>query len=237
MNVKQPWSALAADRHHLTPRTHAAALIDEEVRRLLRSLADGNMSAFWTLWDAYKVHLYHVCLCQMDGVREDAEDALSRCMLRALEKLPRMSGQIENIEGWLSRLTVNLCVDIHREHQREARRVDNIEDVLPDAGHVLQSDGDSPEEACLSREAVGYVQDIVEDLPLRLREPFRLRFFQEMAYADIAERLILSTPNVRKRIQQARDILRQRLVARRQAGGMVVTPRSAEHEGTSPGLT
>jgi RNA polymerase sigma-70 factor (ECF subfamily) len=237
MNVKEPWSALAADRHHVAPRIHHATLIDEEVRRLLRSLADGNISAFWTLWDAYKLHLYHVCLCQMDGVREDAEDALSRCMLRALDKLPGMSGQIENVEGWLSRLTVNLCVDIHRERKREARRVNNIEDVLPDAGQALPSDGDSPEKACLSRESVGYVHDLVEDLPLRLREPFRLRFFQEMAYADIAERLILSTPNVRKRIQQARDILRSRLIAKRQAGGMVVTPRSAEHEGTSQELT
>ena len=89
MNVKQP-SALSSDRQHVGPRIHAAAPIDEEVRRLLRSLSDGNMSAFWTLWDAYKVHLYHVCLCQMDGVREDAEDALSRSMLRALEKLPRV---------------------------------------------------------------------------------------------------------------------------------------------------
>jgi hypothetical protein len=35
-------------------------------------------------------------------------------MLRALEKLPRVSGQIENIEGWLSRLTVNLCVEASR---------------------------------------------------------------------------------------------------------------------------
>ncbi len=32
-----------------------------------------------------------------------------------------------------------------------------------------------------------------------------------MAYRDIATRLILSTENVRKRIQQARGILRERL--------------------------
>ena len=51
-------------------------------------------------------------------------------MLRALEKLPRMSSQIENLESWLTRLTVNLCVDIHREHEREACRVEYIEDVL-----------------------------------------------------------------------------------------------------------
>jgi len=212
MSLNHTWSVQSADRHHVTPPIHHGALLEKEARQLLRSLADGNISAFWTIWNAYKVHLYHLCLWQMDGVREDAEDALSRCMLRAFEKLPRMSGQIENIEGWLSRLTVNLCVDIHREHKREARRVENIDDVLPEAGHVLRSGADSPEEACLSREAVDSVCDVVNDLPLRLREPFALRFFQEMAYADIAERLILSTDNVRKRIQQAREILKQRLI-------------------------
>jgi len=204
----------SAKQHHITSPIPRGALLDQEVRQLLRSLADGNISAFWTLWDAYKVHLYHLCLSQMDGVREDAEDALSRCMMRALEKLPRMSSQVENVEAWLSRLTFNLCVDIHREQKREARRVENIEDVLPDADRVLQSDGDSPERACLSREAFDCVCEAVNDLPIRLREPFALRFFQDMAYEDIAERLILKTENVRKRIQQARGIVRRRLAER-----------------------
>jgi len=237
MSLNQTGSEQSGDRYDVTCRMHDGALLDKEVHQLLGSLAEGNTSAFWTLWDAYKAHLYHLCLWQMGGVREDAEDALSRCMLRALEKLPRMSSQIENVEGWLSRLTVNLCVDIHREHKREARRVENIDDVRPDAGHVLLSDADSPEDACSSRETVDYVCDFVDDLPLRLREPFALRFFQEMAYADIAERLILSTDNVRKRIQQARDILRQRLITSRRAGGLAVTPRLVGQKEPDNGLS
>src|SRR5262249_28690496 len=188
-------------------------VLQREVQRLLDQIADGDIAAFWTLWDLYKGHLYHLCLWQMDGVREDAEDALSRSMLRALDKLPRMSGRIQNIGAWLSRLTVNLCVDIHREQKRDARRLENIDDVLPGAGDVLQASADSPETVFLHREAIVSVCGVVNDLPPRLREPFALRFFQEMAYGDIAARLILSTDNVRKRIQQARDILRQRLVS------------------------
>jgi len=188
------------------------AIVERHVRQLLDNLTDGNTSAFWTLWDLYKGHLYQLCLWQMDGVREDAEDALSRSMLRALDKLPRMSSRIQNIGAWLSRLTVNLCVDIHREQKRDARRLENIDDVLPCIGDVFQASAHSPETVFLNREAVASVCGVVNDLPPRLREPFALRFFQEMAYGDIAERLILTTDNVRKRIQQARDILKQRLV-------------------------
>jgi RNA polymerase sigma factor (sigma-70 family) len=225
MSVNQSVTERSGNQHDVTRRRHRE-LLDKEVRQLLGSLAGGNVSAFWTLWDVYKAHLYHLCLWQMGGVREDAEDALSRCMLRAFEKLPRVSREIENVESWLTRLTVNLCVDIHREHKREARRVENIEDVWPDTGYVLRSDADSPEDACLSRETVDSVCDFVNDLPLRLREPFALRFFQEMAYADIADRLILSADNVRKRIQQARDILKQRMISTRRAGRLAVAPRS-----------
>jgi RNA polymerase sigma factor (sigma-70 family) len=227
MSVIHTWLDQPPEPHHVTSLVDSDTIVVEEVRLLLDRLAEGNMWAFWNLWGVYKEHLFQLCLWKMNGVREDAEDALSRSMLRAHEKLPHMSSRIENIGAWLSRLTVNQCVDIHREHQREARRLENIDDVSPAPGDVLLADADSPEEVFLSREAIAYVFGVVNELPPRLREPFALRFVQEMPYGDIAERLILTTDNVRKRIQQARDILRQRLITSCQAGGgMAVTPRA-----------
>ena len=184
---------------------------DRIAQALLDSLAQGNSCAFWELWGLYRTHLYQICLSHMVGVREDAEDALSRSMLRALDKLTHIGPQIENVRAWLSRLTVNLCVDMHRERRRRARRLELIDDVLPNLGESSSGSADSPEDAFLNREAYTCVCHAVNNLPNRLREPFALRFFQEMAYVDIAERLMLSNENVRKRIQQARDILKQRL--------------------------
>jgi RNA polymerase sigma factor (sigma-70 family) len=189
---------------------------------LLDSLAQGNSPAFWELWALYKAHLYKICLSQMFGVREDAEDALSRAMLRALDKLPHIGPQIENVRAWLSRLTVNLCADMHRERKRRERQLEQIDDVLPNCRDSRPADADSPEDAFLSREAYDCMCDAVNDLPDRLREPFALRFFQEMAYVDIAERLTLSNENVRKRIQQARDILKQRLNVTAVADGVPI---------------
>jgi RNA polymerase sigma-70 factor (ECF subfamily) len=188
-----------------------AALKEEQTRQLLCRLNEGNTLAFWKLWELHKAHLYHLCLWQMGGVREDAEDALSRAMLRALEKLPNNACKIENFKAWLSRLTLNLCVDMHRERQRQLRRLESIENSLPCANGHVPARMDSPEEGLINREAFAYVCSVVDDLPPRLREPFVLRFFQEMDYREIADCLILSTANVRKRIQQARDILREEL--------------------------
>jgi RNA polymerase sigma-70 factor (ECF subfamily) len=216
----------AAEWHTLQP-INAEALEEEQIRRLLRSLADGNAEAFWSLWDLYEGHLYHLCLWQMGGVREEAEEALSRAMLRALNKLPGNSHQIQNLRAWLSKLTLNLCVDLHRERSRQVRRVESIEDLRLGAGNREPAAAGSPEEAYLNREIFLCLCHAVNDLPARLREPFVLRFFQEMAYRDIAECLILSTENVRKRIQQARDILRERLKSIRQVSRPAARPRPA----------
>ena len=188
-----------------------ATLDEERTRQLLRRVSEGNTVAFWMLWDLHKGHLYHLCMWQMGGVQEDAEDALSRAMLRALEKLPGNARKIGNFKAWLSKLTLNLCVDIHRERRRQLRRLEIDENSLPNASNRMPTGIDSPEEGLINREVFAYVCSAVDDLPRRLREPFVLRFFQEMDYREIAERLILSTDNVRKRIQQARDILREEL--------------------------
>ncbi|HEX5732703.1 MAG TPA: RNA polymerase sigma factor [Blastocatellia bacterium] len=188
-----------------------AALEEERTRQLLSRVAEGNILAFWTLWDLYKGHLYRLCLWQMGGVQADAEDALSRAMLRALEKLPNNACKIRNCKAWLNRLTLNLCVDMHRERKRQVRRLESIDNSLPGASERVLAKMESPEEGLINREVFAYVCSAVDDLPPRLREPFVLRFFQEMDYREIAECLILSTDNVRKRIQQARDILREEL--------------------------
>ena len=62
----------------------------------------------------------------------------------------------------------------------------------------------------------GFVRDLrirwaLEDLPPNLRQPSILRFYHAMPYRDIATQLHLSPVNVRKRIQQARAILRVQL--------------------------
>lgn len=210
-----------------TPRYFALRSISDDTldqdqtQQLSRSLADGNAEAFWILWDLHKGHLYHLCLWRMGGVRDDAEEALSRAMLRALSKLQSNGQQIQNPRAWLSRLTLNLCADFHRERRRQVRRLQSIEDVGLGKGDLVPAATDSPERAFLNREVFACLCDAVDDLPSRLREPFVLRFFQEMAYRDIADCLRLSTENVRKRIQQARDILREKLKCIRQ-----VSPRA-----------
>ncbi|MBW4576204.1 MAG: RNA polymerase sigma factor [Aphanothece sp. CMT-3BRIN-NPC111] len=178
---------------------------------LLTSLSQGDRSAFWQLWVRYQDYLYSRCLTWMAGNHMDASEALSRAMLKAWDKLPDYAGKITNLKAWLTRLTHNLCVDMHRERNRGARGIESIEEIAVGEDETVASTFESPDSAVLRHELGAIVRREIDALPPRLREPFILRCCQEMSYQDVAQRLTLSNDNVRKRIQQAREILQKQL--------------------------
>ena len=70
---------------------------------------------------------------------------------------------------------------------------------------------DTPGCAALLGELETQIHRAIEDLPERLHSPFVLHFIREKSYQDIAQQLAISYDNVRKRISQARAILRKQL--------------------------
>jgi len=180
------------------------SLIEERVH--LRSLGGGDREAFWPLWLEHRPHLYGVCLRQMRGSTADALDAVSRSMLLAFRKLPAHATEIENLQAWLTRLTRNVCADIHREQQRQTVGGMDIETMTDEL--YTADPSPSPEEVVLSNEMRRLLQKRIESLPPLLRDVARLRFLHEASYGSIASALSITEPAARKRLQQARAALR-----------------------------
>ncbi|NEP53426.1 MAG: sigma-70 family RNA polymerase sigma factor [Moorea sp. SIO3C2] len=168
-----------------------------------------SQKEFWQQWQQYQDYLYHRCLRWMGGNPTNAEDALSRAMLKAWEKVKKFGGKIANFKAWLTKLTHNLCVDIHREHSRSANHVEDIEGIPEEQG-LLCCD-DTPERALETDEKKIAIRRAIDNLPARLHQTFILHFYQELSYREIAQQQEISYQNVCKRISQARAILRDEL--------------------------
>lgn len=187
----------------------SSVILDEKI--LLDQLAQGDRDAFWQLWELHRDYLYHRCRFWMGGNYSEGEEALSLAMLKAWEKLPNYAAQITNVKAWLTRMTHNLCVDLHRKRQRTAIGVDKIEEITSSEQESLASNNYSPEANLLRRELEMMIRQQINALPPRLRSPFVLRFYQDMSYQAIAQKLQISRDNVYKRIQQAREFLQKQL--------------------------
>lgn len=166
---------------------------------LLRAFREGDREAFWSLWMTHAPRLFSICLREMNGHRPDAEDALQEAMLRAYARLPRFAAGISSPASWLTRITSNVCKDLHRRRARDARMAERV--------GVLAMDRQWPEaEAPASAPCDPAI--LIDRLPPPLRDVFVLRVLQQASYTDIASRLGVTNATARKRVQQSRAALR-----------------------------
>ena len=177
---------------------------------LLASLVDGDSAAFWRIWRHHERRVVEVCRRRMSGIPGDADDAVSRSMFVAMEKMPEHAASIINVEAWLTRLCCNVCIDMQREHSRASRGAVSV-DAATGIEETLTSSEDTPEERCLAGELGTLIARAINDLDPPLRDAAKMRFVDEASYPEIATRLSITEVNARKRVQQSRSILRQRL--------------------------
>lgn len=177
----------------------------------LRGSSEDLEKGFWQQWQQYQDYLHRCCIKWMGGNPTDAEDALSRAMLKAWEKVQKFTGKINNFKAWLTTLTRNLCVDIYRERSRGANRVEDIEGYASNEEQGLLRSEDTPEIALETGEKRIVIRRAIGNLSPRLRETFILHFYEDLSYPEIAQRQEISYQNVCKRISQARKILQEEL--------------------------
>jgi RNA polymerase sigma factor (sigma-70 family) len=179
-----------------------------EERVLLRRLSRGDAEAFWPLWIRHRLHLQQVCLRHMSGIAADACDAVSRSMLVAFRKLPVHARDIVNLQAWLTTLTRHVCVDMRRERQRLNAIGIAVDDLAVFDSMPGHDPVPSPEQVVLANEFTIVMRRAIGSLPPLLREVARMRFLQEASYQTIASSLSITEATARKRVQQARSVLR-----------------------------
>ncbi len=170
-----------------------------------------NSLDFWQQLQEYRDYLYRCCVKWMNGNAIEAEDALSRAIIKAWEKIKQGTVIIENFKAWLTQLTYNLCIDIHRKRSKNALKVENFDTVSP--GEEIERIGqeETPFISATRRETAQFLLNAIDNLPPKLREVFVLIVDQELSYQEIAQHLNISYDNVRQRISKARKILQEQL--------------------------
>ncbi len=141
------------------------------------------------------------------GVRrlDLVEDVVQAALVQALETWSRR-GIPEDPAGWLYRTARNLAIDAWRREQTHTRALSHLSD---DAEHVT-----APPEVQFADEIGDEPLRLLfvcchEDVPAESRVAFALRTLCGFSTAEIARGLLTTEANVQKRIERARDRLRE----------------------------
>jgi len=175
------------------------------------NLTKDSHKAFWRAWNEHRDYLKRLSMMWMNVSSMDAEDALSLATLRAYEKYNDHADQINNERAWFARLLHNICIDLHRANSRRFRLNEKVKEVVEIDNSPTENVDLSPEGELLNSELGRFIYEAIETLPVKLKVPLVMRLVEGEEYAVIAEKLCISNDNARKRVQQARAILRRQL--------------------------
>ena len=167
-----------------------------------------NSDDFWEAWLQERALFRRVCSYWLPGRPHEVEDVLSAGALKALSYVRRNPGAVRRFRPWALRLLHNLCIDCLRGNKPEVLPYGDDDEQI---GNIQRGRSAAPEHEIFRREVGIAIERAIATLPSRLRETFELRVLEKLAYSEISVRLGISQTNARKRVQQARALLRAEL--------------------------
>ncbi len=189
-------SALFTSSSRTDRRDEASRIptIEVSIKQLARKDRAAAMELLVRTWDArLRAHAWGIL---KDGA--EAHDVVQEVFMRAMRE-PRMYAEEFRIQAWLYRVTRNLCFNLVRDRRRR-------ETILSAA---TRSEGylADPLERVFEEQRQDEVLAAFERLTKDHRTILELRYYQDLSYAEIADKLSLKLGTVMSRLSRARDRL------------------------------
>jgi len=145
-----------------------------ELTRLLQRTAEGDQAAFRTLSNALSQKIFAMAYRFLSGDRASAEDVTQDVLIKLWQVAPRWEAG-GSVQGWVSRLTYNASMDVHR-----ARK--NKSDELPET----LATPETANETILNKEYRAVLLQAIKNLPDRQQEALLLTYFHDNSRRDVA---------------------------------------------------
>lgn len=170
---------------------------------LLLRIAKGDESAFATLYLHFYDKIYSIGLMYLK-VHEIAEDATQQIFLKLWEKRVAFAG-IKQVEAFL-------FVTARNEIFNMLRRRSTQENFRSFIQELFLQEANTPEELLILKQRAGILEGIIQTLPARQQEAFRLSREKGLRYEAIAREMNISVATVKEHISKALEHIRRLLM-------------------------
>ena len=134
---------------------------------------------------------------------QDAEDILQNVFCKIHNNISSLR-ETEKIHAWVYTITRNSITDFHRT-QRFERNSSELSEDIPDESEELDATTANEDMAKCLKVMIRY-------LPEKYKEAIILTEFQNLTQKELGERLGLSVPGAKSRVQRARAKLKEMLL-------------------------
>ncbi|HEY0030934.1 MAG TPA: sigma-70 family RNA polymerase sigma factor [Bacteroidia bacterium] len=175
---------------------------------LIRSALDkGDQKAYAELMGRYRDSVYFMLL-KMVNNKDDADDLTIEAFGKAFKRLSQYTPNYA-FSTWLFKIASNNCIDFIRRRKMTTFSIDRTfeNDEGGEMSMDIRAEGLNPEENMVKKQKVKHMRDVVEKLKPRYRVLVEMRYFDELSYEEIADKLELPLGTVKAQLFRAREFL------------------------------
>ncbi|MBO7492740.1 MAG: sigma-70 family RNA polymerase sigma factor [Bacteroidales bacterium] len=186
---------------------------------LLRKALDHNdQQAYAELMRLYRDSIYYM-LMRMVKNKDDAEDLTLMTFGKAFRYLDKYTPKYA-FSTWLYRIALNNSIDFLRVKNNMPQYFEDDLYTTSTTSIIDQSEDNlqrTPEDEVIDKQRLQLLRAAVSELPERYRRVIELRYYEDLAYEEIAERLGLTLSNVKIQIMRAKNMLSELMQPMRNA--------------------
>lgn len=176
--------------------------------KLVRAAIDnGDQRAYAELMVRYRDSIYYMLL-KMVNNKDDADDLTIEAFGKAFKRLHQYTPNYA-FSTWLFKIATNNCIDFIRRKKTNTFSIDKTfeNEEGSEMSLDLKSETLDPEENVMKKEKIKLMHDVVEKLKPRYRVLVELRYFEELSYEEISQKLELPIGTVKAQLFRARELL------------------------------
>jgi RNA polymerase sigma-70 factor (ECF subfamily) len=179
----------------------------EDYELVQTALKNSSQAAYSTLMERYRDSIFHTML-KMVRNNEDAEDLTIEAFGKAFQKLPTYSPSYA-FSTWLFKIATNNCIDFIRKQRMKITSIDEPvkEDSDENFGRLLKANSLNPEESYMLEQRSRLLRNMMDKLKGGYRQMIEMRYFDEMSYQEISEKMNLPIGTVKAQLFRAKELL------------------------------
>ncbi len=179
----------------------------QDLKLVKAALKKGDQQAYASLMGRYRDSVYFMLL-KMVGNKDDADDLTIEAFGKAFKRLEQYTPNFA-FSTWLFKIATNNCIDFIRKKKNNTFSIDKPyeNDEGGEMNMALRSDFLDPEETMQQKQKIAMMHDVVEKLKPRYRQLVEMRYFEELSYEEIGQKLELPIGTVKAQLFRARELL------------------------------
>ncbi len=174
-----------------------------EIKKAIKLAKENNQKAFNFLLNTYWDDVFGFQLKRIEN-ENDAEDITIQTFSKAFDRIETFDERYK-FKTWLITISKNIHIDLIRKEKSKPKASISKDDE--EKAYQVLDEAPSPEDKLITEQNLAKLLRDIKKLKPHYQEVINLRYFQELSYKEISEKLNEPINNVKVKLLRAKKLL------------------------------